>query len=322
MPTNNFLEIATAGGANVQTQVDYAADPDRTAFFANGDIPDADQHGKMFRQQSVIAHMIAQAVCDITGLDMLDDGGAATQLSNYKALLQQAFASGNYAVDSGAANAYVVALSPVLLAHKTGMPILVKFTNANTGASTINTGPSNKNLNNVNGTSLQKNQITAGMFGLIVYNGTVYILLTPATESKPTRYTPTFVPFYTASGMPAAFTQAVAGGTENWYLINFAIPNAIYHNTNGNVVAPSLTLTIRDGSSGGTILEQINFGMQTTAGVPIAYNANAPILMALVRLQIAPSGTYWFGVTDTESDGASHDWSSMFVTGNLAALSN
>lgn len=48
--------------------------------------------------------------------------------------------SGNYALDTGVANAYVVALSPAITAYSDGMTVRVKVVNANTGASTLNAG--------------------------------------------------------------------------------------------------------------------------------------------------------------------------------------
>lgn len=48
--------------------------------------------------------------------------------------------SGNYALDTGAANAYVVALSPAITAYTGDFSGKMKVTNANTGASTLDAG--------------------------------------------------------------------------------------------------------------------------------------------------------------------------------------
>lgn len=48
--------------------------------------------------------------------------------------------SGNYALDTGAANAYVVALSPPITAYTDGLGIRARLIHGNTGASTINAG--------------------------------------------------------------------------------------------------------------------------------------------------------------------------------------
>lgn len=84
MSINDFLPIADAPGANVQLQAAYAANPNRTAFYADGAVPDADEHGKMFRQCSVVASQFMQMLADYSGLDMLDDGNLAVLLANMK----------------------------------------------------------------------------------------------------------------------------------------------------------------------------------------------------------------------------------------------
>lgn len=70
--------------------------------------------------------------------------------------------SGNYALDTGAANAYVVALSPAIIAYADGMTIRVKAVNANTGACTLNAGGGVVALNNDVGAALVAGDIPAG----------------------------------------------------------------------------------------------------------------------------------------------------------------
>jgi len=48
--------------------------------------------------------------------------------------------SGNYALDTGAANAYVVAFNPAIVAYSDGMTVRFRIVNAVTGASTLNAG--------------------------------------------------------------------------------------------------------------------------------------------------------------------------------------
>ncbi len=56
----------------------------------------------------------------------------------------------DYAVDTGSANAYVIALAPALAANVIGMLITFKATNANTGASTLN-------VNGIGAVAIKKN---------------------------------------------------------------------------------------------------------------------------------------------------------------------
>jgi microcystin-dependent protein len=84
----------------------------------------------------------------------------------------------NYAADTGAADAYVIALTPALSAHVVGMPITFKVSNANTGASTIN-------INGLGAVALKKNvsqdpasgEIAAGQLLTISYDGTNYQII-------------------------------------------------------------------------------------------------------------------------------------------------
>ncbi|MDP2166774.1 MAG: hypothetical protein Q8J64_00395 [Thermodesulfovibrionales bacterium] len=83
----------------------------------------------------------------------------------------------DYAADSGAANAYVIALAPALTAYITGMPLLFKAANANTGASTLNVnGLGVKNIKRTSGAALTVGDIKAGGLVCVVYDGTNFQL--------------------------------------------------------------------------------------------------------------------------------------------------
>lgn len=77
--------------------------------------------------------------------------------------------SGNYAIDTGVANAYVVALSPVIAAYTNGMTVRVKIVNANTGASTLNAGGGAVPLVNDVGGALVSGDLLAGGILTAVY---------------------------------------------------------------------------------------------------------------------------------------------------------
>jgi len=82
---NNFLPFATGGGANVEPQSSYAADP----LLPIGNQPGvavSALNNKALRQGTVIASQIAQFMANKTGTDLLDDG-------NMVKLLAQMFAT-------------------------------------------------------------------------------------------------------------------------------------------------------------------------------------------------------------------------------------
>ncbi len=91
--------------------------------------------------------------------------------------------AGNYADDTGAANAYVCALTPALSGHVTGMPIRVLIAHDNTGASTFDPGPGAKNIKTPAGTDPLAGQLYAGAIVTFVYDGTDYqVTLPPAKQ--------------------------------------------------------------------------------------------------------------------------------------------
>ncbi len=80
----------------------------------------------------------------------------------------------NYAVDTGAANAYVISVSPsTLVAYADGLTLRFKAANANTGAATINVnGLGLRSIVRPDGTSLTADDIYAGQICQISYNNT------------------------------------------------------------------------------------------------------------------------------------------------------
>lgn len=70
--------------------------------------------------------------------------------------------SGNYALDTGAANAYLIALNPAIAAYADGMTVRFKVVNANTGAATLNAGGGVIPLVNDVGGALAAGDLPAG----------------------------------------------------------------------------------------------------------------------------------------------------------------
>lgn len=81
---NDFIPIATAGGANVASQATFAAAPETTAGFANGEIPTSALWNKMLRQSASIAAMLAAFVV-FGGTPMVDDGNVVTKAAAMQA---------------------------------------------------------------------------------------------------------------------------------------------------------------------------------------------------------------------------------------------
>jgi hypothetical protein len=90
----------------------------------------------------------------------------------------------DYAIDTGAANAYAATYTPVISAHITGLPLLFKAVHANTGASTFNPGPGAIAIKRKDGTALQAGDIPAGGMIIVIHDGTYYQL----ESANPTLY--------------------------------------------------------------------------------------------------------------------------------------
>ncbi len=87
----------------------------------------------------------------------------------------------DYAADTGAADAYVIAPAPALAAHIAGLPIHFKATNTNTGASTINiNGLGAVAIKLLDGNDLSYGHLRKNGIYTIAYTGSVYVLLNPS----------------------------------------------------------------------------------------------------------------------------------------------
>lgn len=116
--------------------------------------------------------------------------------------------SNKYAVDTGAADAYVVALSPALTAYTAGHVVRFKATNTNTGASTINVnGLGVKNITTTAVAALVENRILANGVYTLVYDGTQYQLQEPSFTRD------TFVNIGTGEPAVSLTTQSFTNAT-------------------------------------------------------------------------------------------------------------
>lgn len=87
------------------------------------------------------------------------------------------------ASDTGAANAYVLTPSPVLIAYVASMLVLLKPANSNTAASTINiNGLGAKAIQRVDGSAVTAGELAAGSYYLLAYNGTAFNLVSGPTK--------------------------------------------------------------------------------------------------------------------------------------------
>ena len=107
------------------------------------------------------------------GSQKLTSVSAATLATDAPIASQVQDGSMTYAVDSGGANAYVIALAPVESAHVGGQVIWFKASAANTGASTLNVnGIGVKDIKKNHGQTLIADDIVANQLIGVVYDAT------------------------------------------------------------------------------------------------------------------------------------------------------
>lgn len=87
-----------------------------------------------------------------------------------------------YAASTNSPNTYTATLSPAILSYSTGKVVAIKFTNANTGAATLNlNGLGAKSIKRLDGAALQSGDINSSMIALLAYDGTNFQLLNQQT---------------------------------------------------------------------------------------------------------------------------------------------
>ena len=102
----------------------------------------------------------------------VDDG---TARNHYASIAQTQDGAVLYAADSGAADAYVMTLSPAITAYATGQTFLMKAANANTGASTVNVNAVGaKAIVDSQNAALASGDIAAGQYYSLMYDGTSF----------------------------------------------------------------------------------------------------------------------------------------------------
>lgn len=79
--------------------------------------------------------------------------------------------SGNYALDAGVANAYVIALDPPVAANSNGLVLMFRARHAATGASTLDSGAGPVPLLRSDGGALQKGDIPQGGLVKATFDG-------------------------------------------------------------------------------------------------------------------------------------------------------
>ena len=186
MPANDFLPFGTAGGANVLSQVSYAALAARSAGFSSG-IAQSSHLNKAWRQGSVAAYLLGQFINDLADLDALDNGDTAALLSALKVAYRSQ--STNYFTAGGTANALTITVPSAFSswAKVIGVPLNILIATTNTGPASLAVSGLAGTIPIVrpNGAALSAGDLRAGGILRGMYNG--YSLEMAGLQRAPSR---------------------------------------------------------------------------------------------------------------------------------------
>lgn len=122
----------------------------------------------------------------------------------------------SYATSTSTPNTYTASLPSAPLSLTAGMVAFIKFTNANTGAATLNLNSLGaKNITKNGATALTSGDISAGMIGMLQYDGTEFQLINPAALPAITTAINTNI----ANQQINAFASGSDTGTANAYAV-------------------------------------------------------------------------------------------------------
>lgn len=89
MPASEYLPVATAVGANVDSQANFAGSGYQEVGFQSG-LAKSNQANKVWRQASMVAAAITNFIVNVLGINVPDDGNLTNLVSQFTAAVTQA----------------------------------------------------------------------------------------------------------------------------------------------------------------------------------------------------------------------------------------
>lgn len=151
----------------------------------------------------------------------------------------------NYAVDTGSANAIVIALSPAITTYTDGMPLVFKAAANNTGATMINAGAGAIALQGDVG-ALQGGEIVAGKIYVAYYNSTGGVATLAAQtggaqQGAPATQSEHFLQLQQAQGMRMQYTGQSGPSTTQTLTTAIAGESVIWAGATGTLTLPDVS---------------------------------------------------------------------------------
>jgi hypothetical protein len=225
--------------------------------------------------------------------------------------------AGNYALDTGVANAYIIALDPLLTSYTTNFSGRFKVVNANTGASTLDAGGGAIALVNETGGALLAGDLPAGAvvsYSYVLADNKAYITsLVPSQALSQTaadaRYaklagllTQVFEVADGVAGNDAVNFEQAAGLGQNYNVVTGSrAVNTLYYNTGKKLLIAIIGLstnTVSVNSASATVN-----GVSGTAGV---FGNNSGTTGGIAVIFVMPG--YSYKLNSLPSSGSVQSW--------------
>jgi hypothetical protein len=224
----------------------------------------------------------------------------------------------NYGTDTGAADAYVVAVSSNIASYTAGLTVRFKAVNANTGASTVNVNSLGvKSIKRNDGSALQAGDISAGQIVEIAYDGTNFQLNASAASASAAAAAASAATATTQAGIATtqagtATTQAGVATTQAGIATTqagIATAQAVLASTYAAALAGSSASSVLIGLGAKSFTASTGKQWAATQFLQIGSQANASNFMhGTVTSYDSGTGALVMNITDIGGSGTFADW--------------
>lgn len=193
--------------------------------------------------------------------------------SNVNAAINNALTFSNYAVDTGVANTYTVAITGQTTTYAAGLAIQFLATNANSGAATLNVNSQGaKSIVRTDGSALAAGDIAANAIVSVMYDGTNFQLLNDSGGAAETFSNVTVTGTITTNNITSTGLANVAGGFKTNALTGYLYGNGTSSNVSASTTIPNSGLANSNVTIGNTAVSL--GGTITTINNTTLVNAN------------------------------------------------
>lgn len=225
--------------------------------------------------------------------------------SNVNAAINNVATFSNYAVDTGTANNYLIAITGQTTTYVAGIAFQFRAANTNTGASTLNVNTQGAiSIVRTDGTALAAGDIIANGIVSVMYDGTNFQLLNDAGGKAET-----------FSNVTITGTATIA--TANVTTFNPAITNAQLANSSVTIGNTAVALGSTQTTFGNVTLQNANL-TSVASTFPNSYLANSSVTIGNTAVSLGSTATSLGNLTVTNVTITNYTESNVAI-GNTGA---